>query len=207
MSEDLTSEVGTQAPPQEGQALDAISPQSEAVSTGTTQTPPKVNLFELPEFKDYQKATSRTMTQLQQQLQHMQAQVREREMAGLDETEQAKYRMRELEQQVQSYEAEREQQRIAWQRQQDLQKLSEKSGTPVSALNVAQTYDEAVEIAFAYQATNGRSAVKQAAASNAANRVDLGGSSSTPATRKEERMTQAMKSGNAYDFVRAALED
>lgn len=207
MSEDLTSEVGTQAPPQEGQALDAISPQSEAVSTGTTQTPAKVNLFELPEFKDYQKATSRTMTQLQQQLQHMQAQVREREMAGLDETEQAKYRMRELEQQVQAYEQEREQQRIAWQRQQDLQKLSEKSGTPVSALNVAQTYDEAVEIAFAYQATNGRSAVKQAAASNAANRVDLGGASSTPATRKEERMTQAMKSGNAYDFVRAALED
>lgn len=207
MSEDLTSEVGTQAPPQEGQALDAISPQSEAVSTGTTQTPAKVNLFELPEFKDYQKATSRTMTQLQQQLQHMQAQVREREMAGLDETEQAKYRMRELEQQVQSYEAEREQQRIAWQRQQDLQKLSEKSGTPVSALNVAQTYDEAVEIAFAYQATNGRSAVKQAAASNAANRVDLGGASSTPATRKEERLNQAMKSRNAYDFVRATLED
>ena len=96
MSEDLTSEVGTQAPPQEGQALDAASPQSEAVSTGTTQTPAKVNLFELPEFKDYQKATSRTMTQLQQQLQHMQAQVREREMAGLDETEQAKYRTREI---------------------------------------------------------------------------------------------------------------
>ena len=207
MSEDLTSEVGTQAPPQEGQALDASSPQSEAVSTGTTQTPPKVNLFELPEFKDYQKATSRTMTQLQQQLQHMQAQVREREMAGLDETEQAKYRMRELEQQVQAYEQEREQQRIAWQRQQDLQKLSDKSGTPMSALSVAQSYDEAVEIMIEYQKNNGRSVAKQAAATNAANRVDLGGSSSTPATRKEERMTQAMKSGNAYDFVRAALED
>jgi len=213
MADELTSAFLASEPSTQGveqaQTSSEAPQQSEPVA-GSTQTPEKkpVNLYELPEFKSYQAQVTKTMTQLQQQLQQFEASRHEQAMAGMDDLERRDYLLNLKEKELEAYRVQAQQAQIAQQRMQDIQKLSTMSGAPTTIFEAAETYDDAVRLAMEYMRTNGTAAQQAQVERAAANRVDLGGGKPlTPQEQRERTMTDLLKKGDTRSYFKMMLEE
>lgn len=197
------------------QAVD--TPQSDASSEapvqGGTPTPQdkpaksegskKPNLYEMPEFKAFQ----RSYNQQQQELKQLRAQMKELATKDLDDFEKVQYEKQELEQQLQQMQQQVQLTQMEQQRQQDLMKLSQMSGAPTDLLDKAENYDVAVEMAMEFMKQQQAKLSKEEAArqrqKQEANSVDLGGGkASTPESRNDERAREALNSKDAISYVK-----
>ena len=213
MADELTSAFLASEPSTQGVEQAQISseaPQQSEPVAGSTQTPEKkpVNLYELPEFKSYQAQVTKTMTQLQQQLQQFEASRHEQAMAGMDDLERRDYLLNLKERELEAYRVQAQQAQIAQQRMQDIQKLSTMSGAPTTIFEAAETYDDAVRLAMEYMRTNGTAAQQAQAERAAANRVDLGGGKPpTPQEQRERTMADLLKKGDTRSYFKMMLEE
>jgi hypothetical protein len=201
MADEPTSEVNaTETPNGQPQSSEGTTPQSQPKQE-------KVNLFDLPEFKGYQAQFNRTVQGLQSELQQLKQQQTAAQMSGMDDLEKANFLLQQKEQEIQQYRTAMQQAQIEQQRQADLASLSEQSGAPLSVLQVAGTYDEAVKLTRAWMKDNGASKQEIAAAKAEANKVDLGGGGAvTPQDRDTKERTEMLKRGDTRSLFLKMLE-
>lgn len=201
MAEEQTSAVNAPETSQEQpQTSENTAPQQPAASS-------KVNLQEIPEFKNYQAQFTRTVNGLQAELAQLKAAQASARMEGMDELERANFLLQQKEEEIAQYRQQMQQQQIAQQRFTDLQNLSEMTGAPMTALNVAGTYDEAVKLSIQWMKENGATKQEIAAAKKEANAVDLGGGgASTPQDRADRERQELLKSGNTRELFKRMFE-
>jgi hypothetical protein len=198
-------------------STDSETPAGQTQTNGNTtqeqQTPKQdagkqtVNLRDLPEFKGYQEQFQRTVSHLNAELQQLKQERAQMQMSGMDDLEKANYQLQLKEQEIAQYRQAMQQQQIEVQRQADLAALSEQSGAPMSVLNVASTYDEAVKLTLAWMKDNGASKAEIAEAKREANQVDLGGGGAvTPQDRYTKERNELLKSGDTRKLFMQMLE-
>jgi predicted RNase H-like nuclease (RuvC/YqgF family) len=198
-------------------STDSETPAGQTQTNGNTtqeqQTPKQdagkqtVNLRDLPEFKGYQEQFQRTVSHLNAELQQLKQERAQMQMSGMDDLEKANYLLQQKDQEIAQFRQAMQQQQIEVQRQADLAALSEQSGAPMSVLNVASTYDEAVKLTLAWMKDNGASKAEIAEAKREANQVDLGGGGAvTPQDRYTKERNELLKSGDTRKLFMQMLE-
>jgi predicted RNase H-like nuclease (RuvC/YqgF family) len=198
-------------------STDSETPAGQTQTNGNTtqeqQTPKqdasaqRVNLRDLPEFKGYQEQFQRTVSHLNAELQQLKQERAQAQMSGMDDLEKANYLLQEKDKEIAQFRQAMQQQQIEVQRQADLAALSEQSGAPMSVLNVASTYDEAVKLTLAWMKDNGASKAEIAEAKREANQVDLGGGGAvTPQDRYTKERNELLKSGDTRKLFMQMLE-
>lgn len=230
MPEELTSglDASPQTPPDGGQSGEATSgeaPQSQqpapveatqapAPSQPQTQQAQKpVNLFELPEFRQYQATQERRATEMQKRLQEYEAQMEQFATANMDDFQKAQWEREkfkrvaaEREQQMASMQQQFEAAQMAAQRQADLTALSQEYGVDASEIAGARTYDEAKFMAQSRQLQKQIEELRQAQRAQT-NRPDLGGGrANTPGDRLSADLDKALKNRDAVAYVRLLSE-
>jgi predicted RNase H-like nuclease (RuvC/YqgF family) len=199
-------------------STDSETPAGQTQTNGNTtqeqQTPKQdagkqtVNLRDLPEFKGYQEQFQRTVSHLNAELQQLKQERAQMQMSGMDDLEKANYLLQQKDQEIAQFRQAMQQQQIEVQRQADLAALSEQSGAPMSVLNVASTYDEAVKLTLAWMKDNGASKAEIAEAKREANQVDLGGGGAvTPQDRYTKERNELLKRGDTLSLFKQMLEE
>jgi hypothetical protein len=214
MADELTSAPFAPATPNEpgqSQASPTAAPQQSPVVEQGQQTPSapsKVNLYELPEFKEYQRTISKTMTDLQRKLQEQEQRQHDAVMAQMSPEQKLAYQLRLKDQELTQYRQTLEQQQIAQQRAADIDRLATWSGAPANIFEAAETYDDAVRLAFEYARQNTPAAREAAQQRQEANRVDLGvGGALAPEERKKAEAKAALDRGDSRAYFKMLLED
>jgi len=181
----------TQAQPTSGQA----APQAQAQPTGQDgqgqSSQPKVNLFELEDFKKYQSQQEKRFTQERQQSQvqlaQLQRQLQELRVQSIPEDERAAFEVEEIRRQNAELQQQIEYNRLMTQKYADIQKLSTKSGVSVDDLWKFETFAEAAEYALEHTVKSKEADVERLAEElikkREAARSDLGGGA--PVTTEE----------------------
>lgn len=216
MAEELTSSQTASASPAPGQTQTSenAAPQSQPQQAQQQQTPTetpkpaKVNLQDLPEFRQFQAQQNRTITALQQELARIRQEAEQAKMAEMDDTEKLQYQIQQKDAVLRQMQEEMENQRLMAQRYADLQKLAQWSGASIETLDVAETYDDAVRLAMEFMRENNSKAVAARQERTEANRVDLGGGTpSTPESRRQTQMNEYLKSGNTKEYIKSLLSE
>jgi len=144
---------GESQPPQRPQAQPAAgeTPAKQAgapapATDAEQQKPQKgINLFEDENFRKVQSAWERQMQQLRQQNQELASRVRNSELKGLDDFEKLQYEKQELEQSIRQMQEQRNLEIMAYQRQQDIQRIATETGVDASIIEEATDYANAWE--------------------------------------------------------------
>lgn len=201
MAEEQTSaQDASETSQEQSQTSDNTAPQQPAASS-------KINLQDLPEFKNYQAQFTRTVNGLQAELAQLRQAQQAARMEGMDELERANFLLQQKEEELTQYRQQMQQAQIAQQRFADLQNLASMTGAPMNVLDVAGTYDEAVKLSIQWMKENGATKQEIAAAKKEANAVDLGGGgASTPQDREARERAELLKSGNTRDYYKRLLE-
>jgi DNA-binding transcriptional MerR regulator len=202
MADEQTSEATGASGTPEGQ------PQTSAEATPQQQPQTnKVDLFKLDEFKGYQAQVTRTINALQAELGQLKNAQTAARMEGMDELEQATFLLQQKDEELAQYRKTLQQQEMMQQRWQDLQELSELTGAPISELNEATKYDDAVKAAIKWMKDNGATAKEIKEAKQEANRVDLGGgAANTPQDRAAKDRAELLKAGDTRKLFMQMLE-
>lgn len=199
MAEELTS---TELVGQASQEVEGQAPETG----GVPQKPKKVNLFEIPEFKDYQANQNRLITALQNQTQQLASQLRENQLKGMTDQDKRDYELSEARAQLAALQQEREQAeasaRIKAAKQRDLARLSKLSGLSVEDLEDAETYDEAMDMAVAAAEKRNKSA--EDAVDDDTPYVPSG-RKTAPQTRAEQVAAEALKNRDGHAYLKAIL--
>ena len=140
---------GESQPPQRSQAAGetpAKQTGAPAPAADGEQKPQKgINLFEDENFRKVQSAWERQMQQLRQQNQELASRVRNSELKGLDDFEKLQYEKQELEQSIRQMQEQRNLEIMAYQRQQDIQRIATETGADASVIEEATDYANAWE--------------------------------------------------------------
>jgi hypothetical protein len=172
-----------------------------------------VNLQEIPEFRQWQAQVNRTMAQFQQQAAYAQQELERQKTSGMDDLERAQYDAAQAKQQLVMYQQQVEAQRLQAQRDADLAEISRVTGIPKEELDDMEkvpTYADAWKRAAEYQrrqveelATARAAELKERAEANA---PDIGGGAvSTPVTRQQKAMADALKTLDSRTLLREVL--
>jgi len=194
MSDELTSAIATQAD-SEGQSADGAAPQK----------PAKVNLFDLPEFRNVQSQWSKQYSEMQKLAQENARQLRDLQLQKMTEADRVQFELDEARAQLNAILQEQEQasqrQLMAQAKQRDLERLSTLSGLTVEDLSEASTYDEAMDMA-----------VKAATKRQSSAEGDAGstpyiptGRTATPTSRQEALLNDALKAKDGRAYWKAML--
>lgn len=212
--DELTSGSAPDAPSQSEQAQPistGATPQfnppaeTQGASTPPPAAQPKVNLFELEDFRKFQAATQRQIAERDKKLSEVQAQLDQYAMANMDDFQRTQYEGEKAKRLAADYQAQlatmQEQMRKAQedaQRDADLRVLAGQYGIDTKELADVRTYEEAkarAEAAYWKQ--------KAAPNNNPANKPDLGGGrSSTPV---KEGPDWYLSRKDAKGFVKSLL--
>ena len=210
MADELTSGPSAFETSESGQPQTSAdsTPQQSTPEGGSQQTSAKpVNLHELPEFRQYQATVDRKMAQLQAQLGQFEQNRHEQAMAGMDDVQRRDYLLSLKDRELQSYREQMAQAQQAQQRMSDIQRLSDWSGAPAKVLEAAETYDDAVRLAFGYVKENGTAAQQAQAERAAANKVDLGGGKPiTPEDQRKKQADELLAKGDTRSYFKMLLE-
>lgn len=164
---------GSQAP-QYGADAGGASGAGETPTTGQTpEQPPKVNLFEHPDFQRYQAAQERQQAMLRQQLDQQNQRLRELQMAGMDDFQRAQYVAQEANQRAETLQQQLEYQQAMQYREQELGRIAQTIGAPVEALQAAESPAQAWELAVKYQREQGEQGARNQARASEANKPYL----------------------------------
>jgi hypothetical protein len=205
--QELTSNDSQTTPPT-GQAP---SGDSSPQPSSPEQTPAKVNLFELPDFRAYQSTVARQQEQQRREYEARIAQLEGRmvqaEEAGLDDFEKAQRQNQRLQQQIEAI-RQAEYQRQAQQAEQqrvleDMQLLSNQFGIPIDRLFKASTFQEAFEMGKKYYAENLTAKQQQDVDKRNAHMPDMGqGKPPGASSRQDQKIREAKTS---IDLARIML--
>lgn len=204
------SKSSVEAP--QSQAADVAD--GDALPTGKETVTPKrekkVNLYEIPEFREYQSAMTKRQQELERQAAELAARERESRLSKMNDYEKQKFLAQEAQQRAQALEQRLQYMEALAQREADIKALSQKTGAPEEMLMQAATYIEASELAVEWVAQNADKTVKEkvkaALSAQKANQPDMGGGApKSPLSAKEERVQVARNQRNAKDFVAAIL--
>lgn len=217
MAEDTTSDVASEAPSTEQAQPTSPAPQSQPAVPASAPAEKPVNLFELPQFREYQSAQSRREQEreraYQQQQQQMAARLKELETRDLSDEQRLAYEVRERDEYIARLEQERqvrlERENLERQKFEDLRLLSEATGVPMQDLFEAQDRNHAAQLAKQkLQARLNQRTPEQEQAVREAMRPDLGSGARTPAASERSKALQKhLKEGNSYAFYERILKD
>lgn len=200
-------------------ASNSTSSNSEEQSTSTSareaaepqqsgQQAQRVNLFESPEFRNYQAQMTRQMQEAQRVAQQAQQELHAARMAQMDDLEKANYTASEYQRAYNDLMQQQERQQLEWQRWQTLQELSTRTGVSVETLSQAQTPKEAYELAIEEMRKVHDSVVNTRAAELAirkeANKPDIGGG--TVGSASADEMTRAIAGKDSATYYRLLLQ-
>lgn len=194
------------APPDAGQAQPQEQQPTQQAQQETAQKP--VNLYELPEFRQYQAAQERRAAELQKKMSDYEAQLEQATTANMDDFqraqwEKAKYQRiaTEREQQLQEMQQQIQLAQLQQQRQADLVALSQEFGVGVDDIANARTYDEARYMAEARRLAK-RLEQLEGAQRVQTNRPDLGGGrANMPSDRVQADLDKAFRNRDAFAYV------
>lgn len=165
------------------------------------QTPVKpVSLFESKEFREYQATQDRRVSQAAQENAELKKRLRDLETRDLPEVERLKYELQERDNVLAQLAAEaqqREQQaQVEELKKKDLTRLHKMSGIPMADLAEAGNYDEAMDMAVKYvESGKGREESGADETYIPSNRP------STPTTRQQQAMKDALKKGDGIGYL------
>ena len=201
-----TPQPQTTAPPEAGQAQTQTAPSQQ--QTQQTQADKPINLYSIPEFRQYQATQERRAAELQKKLAEYEAQLEQATMAGLDDFQRAQYQAEkykrtagEREQQLAEMQQQIQYQQMLAQRQADIAALAQEFGVPADTLENARTYDEARYMAQARKLEQELEQVRQQQRA-VTNRTDIGGGrANTPADRMDTEFDKAVKAKDPFAYV------
>lgn len=175
MAEELNTNGASNDPAKaESQTVNA-----EAQQANTQESGKPVNLYDLPDFKNYQRNMDRQMAQLRQQAAQAQAQVNQVVTANMDDFQRAQYERDQAVAEVNRLRGEVENNLLLQQRFERISALSLKTGVPIEELNKAETPDDLAFLVADYKektlAEQVRERTAKAKAKDEANKVDVGG--------------------------------
>jgi len=212
MSDALTTNADLDRTSAEGQSDQASG---EAQAQAEKQASKKVNLHELPEYREVQSKMDRERAQLQQALQReQQARVDMQrrldaveEKAAPDDYTRMELRLRRSQEQIAAYEAQLreayEQQQAVAARENALNEIAQEFNVPRSELDGAEDYKTATKLAVAYLTNSKAEKAKAQEARREANRPDIGGGkTSTPSTRWEREYEEARQARDSAAMAR-----
>lgn len=136
-----------QQPQRTGETPAPAQPGSTPAPAGEQEQKPQkgINLLEDESFRKVQSAWERQMQQLRQQNQELASRVRNSELKGLDDFEKLQYEKQELEQSIRQMQEQRNLEIMAYQRQQDIQRIATETGVDASIIEEATDYANAWE--------------------------------------------------------------
>lgn len=180
-------------------------PQSAASPVAPSSGADKVDLFALPEFKEFQRQQNQQLDAMRQQLtayQRQQQQFEQERLAQMTPQEQLEYRLRQQETQLQQYQSYVAALQEQEQRRKDLDELSRKTGAPIKVLDVATKYDEAVEIAINWMRQNAPAVVAAQQAKVEANKPDVG-AGAIPTTDEQDKIIRQglLREGKTKEYM------
>jgi len=192
-----------------GQTSAPATPQQSPVEPGgqASAETKSVNLYELPEFKQYQSQQDRRLAQLQQKLAEQEQRQHEATMAQMSPEQRTQYQLQLAQQQIQNYHQQFQSIQEQKQRERDIAELAKLSGAPAEVFSAAETYDQATRLALEYARTHSPATLAAQQQRSEANRVDLGsGSAHTTDERKVIAAREALARGDAMTFYKSFFE-
>lgn len=185
---------------------------SEALPSGKEAAPKKgkVNLYELPEFREYQSVVTKRQQELERQVQETAARERQEKLARMNDYEKQKFLAAEAAQRAEAAEQRLQYLQMLQQRAEDIDKLSKETGAPKEILEGADSFIEASLLAAKWVSENAdrmvKEKVKAALTAQQANKPDMGGGATkSPQSARDEALLGARASRNAKDFVKAIM--
>ena len=208
--DDLTNDVAeSTGPSDEGQSQESASPSQSTPESVQTSGTGRVNLFELPEFREFQSKVDRDRSETQRQLAETQrqaaeaaARLREYQLSGMDDIQRQQYELQEAKSQLSAIQR---QAQVQSARNTDIENLSQLFGVPRQALEAAENYADALKISAEYSKQQAKQQAKAQAERAENNAVDIGGAGSLPKGRTSQAMAQAGKDKNAVAWLNAYL--
>lgn len=192
-----------------GQTSAPATPQQSPVEPGgqASAETKSVNLYELPEFKQYQSQQDRRLAQLQQKLAEQEQRQHEATMAQMSPEQRTQYQLQLAQQQIQNYHQQFQSIQEQKQRERDIAELAKLSGAPAEVFSAAETYDQATRLALEYARTHSPATLAAQQQRSEANRVDLGsGTAHTVDERKVIAAREALARGDAMTFYKSFFE-
>ena len=192
-----------------GQTSAPATPQQSPVEPGgqASAETKSVNLYELPEFKQYQSQQDRRLAQLQQKLAEQEQRQHEATMAQMSPEQRTQYQLQLAQQQIQQYHQRFQSLQEQEQRNKDIAELAKLSGAPAEVFSAAETYDQATRLALEYARTHSPATLAAQQQRQEANRVDLGsGTAHTVDERKVVAAREALARGDAMTFYKSFFE-
>ncbi len=232
MEEELTSDVAPETssstdstPVESGQSdeqtpMESTEPRPQT-DAAVTSEPAKgkdkpVNLYDIPEFRQFQSQMTQKQQerehQLQQQLQQYEQRMIELEDANLDDYQKAEKRAERAEGKLYQFQQQMQQQQMQDKENQrileDMQRIHDKTGIPIENLYEASSYDDALDMGIAFMKEEGASTIKQEEAKREANRTIIGGGkASTPTSRRDKELNSILDGqGSPADYLRLLRE-
>ena len=167
---------------------------------------PKVNLDDIPEFRDWKSKTDRRLAEYEKAKTSAEQKAEQQALAGMDQYERAQYeaekhsrRAKELEDRLMQVQADQY-------RQQRLGEISKKYNVPIGSLDDSSP-EAALASALDYLSGQGGKRPSNGTTGATAPRVDLGGGSPKgQAERLKERYREAQKGYDSGSMIRIAAE-
>lgn len=218
MADETTSAVASPAPSTEQAPATSSPPPDSQQQASTPDKPAKVNLFEIPEFKQYQSQQNQLISRLQRQVQETEQQYQQRlaqlETRDMDESERRAYLLEQenarFRQELANREAMLQQTQANARKVEILSRISRKTQVPIEELYNFEDADDAWEYANdkALEREKKQLAAQQREArSAAAAAVDLGGgAANTLLNEWEAAIAEAEKRGDARAYARLLRE-
>lgn len=204
MAEELTSGAGASPSPTGQTATSGAQPQSAS----DTQTPSKVNLQDIPEFREYQRQVSQTITQLQREQAKIAEEREAAKLAGMDDYDRQQYQAEKYRKEAEELKTKLEMRELAAARQRDIDELHQKYGIPKKHLERASSYQAAEEMAkeFAADIESGvKRKVQEREEKLSRNEPDMGGGRHI--SGKAAALQQAIQKKDSNSFYRTLLSD
>lgn len=180
--------------------------QTSTTHAETSENKP-VNLYQIPEFQNYQRSMDQKIAALQRQASAAEQRAHTQAMAGMDEFERTKYERDLAVNRANELASALEQRDLMQDRYNRISALSQETGVPIATLNEAQTPDDLAMLVARYTKENLSKTiterVEEEKQRSKANAVDLGGGkASTTESRHEAALREAYKNGDSVAYIR-----
>ena len=207
--EQKSDAVASEQPVTEAAQTSEVAPLTPSPEV-PAQTPAKVNLYELDDFKRYQATVTKQINDARQQAVNAQRAADDLRMAGMDDVQRIQFQYQrdvgERDAYIKALQEEKQLTEMQLQKQRDLAELSREADVPIEELMEAETYDDAVKRALRYNRTKATAKAQTREEKLARNSVDVGGGNlSTPTTRAQTEAKEHLRSGNTKDYLKLLL--
>lgn len=200
MAENTTSENALSGTPQGQSQPTSESPQSQPVEQAQERKP--VNLYDLPEFREFQSRKDRELRQMRdessRQMAQMQAQLEALQTKDMPDEQRGMYELQKRDHHIQRLQSEMQAMRAEQARMAALAEISHDTGIPLDLLTDADNPDEAWRRGVRWAKENLSKAQQERVEEQRANAVDLGrGRGQSAAVDLRDEYRQALENNDA----------